>query len=1053
MPKRLFRYVVFYPLVISLLLILLVGGVVWQKASKKDLEYLAELSETEGWGAVLVVVKTALWGIDEEQLPDPTYDRITVAGRGHTPWVIRGNLDGRPRMIKLALAPGIWAAYDTEQASLYQVWLGEVLFEGAAYNYRHGPQPSSQGQWYLRHQQPARWFVESAGTFLPAEVQYLGHRFEAAYATVALHYAVTAGQHRIEVLEYPELTQENGQQFFSRRFELVDNAGDPALYFELDSGERRQAIGTQQWPLLELAEIAGNEGSNRGRDAEASELERGELVISNSYCLGCHATSHRVTGPAWSEVAKRFRGMLQEEVVAALVDSVLRGSEGKWGKASMPPHPDLSKAEASDAVAYILSVEISEEELNPPINGNGKPFIASDDYNIRPRLESLHPSYTMENLAPDGFEPKVGGLDFRGDGKLLVASWDADGAVFLVDPSSAREERVKRIAQGLHEPLGLAVVDDRVFVLQKQELTELVDLDGDDIIDDYRAFSYDWPANSNFHSFAFGLVHKEDAFHFLLSICVLPGGASCPEQLPSHGKAIRVGMDGAASVFASGFRTPNGIALGPGGGLFVNDNEGDYLPSSKLIHVREGLFYGSRAVTSDENVADREETPPVVWLPQNEVGNSPTEPLLLVDGLYEGQMIHGDVYNGGIKRVAMEQVDGQWQGAVFHFSSGLLGAANRLKLDTDGAIVIGEIGSLPNWGEFGKAWHGLEKMVYRGNKAFEILNVSANSDGFTLELTQPLKATQELNADDLLVKQWFYHPNEQYGGPKYDERRLQPSSLELSADRRSVRAVIPGLKTGYVVYLRLDDRLRSESGDQWWTSEAWYTLNSIPAGPPAPREGGWVNLFDGSSLKGWRNYRGDENNVRKWTARDGVLELRQDESMGFARMAFSYLTGGGSTDLIYYLEKFRDFELSLEWKISRNGNSGIFYLVADERENSHLSGIEMQVLDNDGHSDGQIETHRAGDLYDLVAADPETVRPVGEWNEVRIKVQDNHIEHWLNGKKVVSIERGSPEWQQRVAASKFADRPGFGQYEEGFILLQDHLDPVWYRNIRIRRLD
>ena len=113
----------------------------------------------------------------------------------------------------------------------------------------------------------------------------------------------------------------------------------------------------------------------------------------------------------------------------------------------------------------------------------------------------------------------------------------------------------------------------------------------------------------------------------------------------------------------------------------------------------------------------------------------------------------------------------------------------------------------------------------------------------------------------------------------------------------------------------------------------------------------------------------------------------------------------------------------------------------------------MQVLDNDGHDDGQIKTHRAGDLYDMISASPETVRPVGEWNEVRIKVLDDHIEHWLNGEKVVSIERGSLEWLQLVAERKFADRPAYGQSEKGFIVLQDHLDPVWYRNIRIRRLD
>jgi len=105
-----------------------------------------------------------------------------------------------------------------------------------------------------------------------------------------------------------------------------------------------------------------------------------------------------------------------------------------------------------------------------------------------------------------------------------------------------------------------------------------------------------------------------------------------------------------------------------------------------------------------------------------------------------------------------------------------------------------------------------------------------------------------------------------------------------------------------------------------------------------------------------------------------------------------------------------------------------------------------------GHADGEIHTHRAGGLYDLVAADPETVHPVGEWNEATIRVQNNHIEHWLNGVKVVSIERGSERWQRAIANSKFADWMDYGMAAEGYIPLQDHGDPVWYRNIRIRRL-
>lgn len=381
-----------------------------------------------------------------------------------------------------------------------------------------------------------------------------------------------------------------------------------------------------------------------------------------------------------------------------------------------------------------------------------------------------------------------------------------------------------------------------------------------------------------------------------------------------------------------------------------------------------------------------------------------------------------------------------------------------LRENLDGAIDLGEPGNPPNWREYPKAWHGLERMSRVGNNAFEILNVKPQEDSFVVELTQPLAAGLELSVADVVARQWFYYPNEPYGGPQYDETTLTVSGVGVSPDRRSIRLSIGGLKAGYAVYLRLADHLRSESGKALWTAEAGHTRNRIPgqssaAPPAADPDDDWRDLFDGMTLSGWRNYGGDENNVRKWTVQDGTLALVQEGIFPLWDLIKSAVLGGGSGDLVYYREKFRDFELSLEWKISPGGNSGVFYLVRDETEKvSWRTGLEMQVLDNDGHADGQIHTHRAGDLYDLMAADPQTVRPPGEWNDVMLRVKNNHIEHWLNGVKVVSIERGSAEWNALVAASKFADMPGYGKAESGYIALQDHGDPVWYRTIRVREL-
>ena len=1047
-------------LIVLLSLVIAIGiGIAMQTGllSKSDMRFLVDLGQREGAGAVISVIKAEFYGVDTSNSGDPSYGREPVEGRGHAPWVIRGNLDDRPRMLKFALRQELWAAYDTQTMSLYQVWQGSVLFAGAAYDYRHGPQPASEGAWYLRDEEGARWFVLVDGEEIPATVRYLGHEYSTDRRTAAMRFSLTAGDIELELTERPDVIERDGGLVFTREFRSADGNENFDTGFYTGGGERHLAQGTLEIALDDTTTITPIAELTRGREAGDGELSLGESVIANGDCLGCHAAHHRVAGPAWSQISGKFRAKLQDSVIESLTRSVLEGSVGTWGTVPMPPHAQMSEEEARAAVAFILSTGEPEDSANPPLDEQGQPYPATLDYDVLPRLSSLHPSLQLEDLAPAGFDPKVGGMDFREDGKLVVASWDRDGAVFLIDPDAPEETRVKRIAEGLHEPLGLTIVGERLFVLQKQELTELIDRNGDGTIEQYRAVSHDWPSNANFHSFAFGLLHQDDTFYFLLSICVLPGGASCTEQLPTQGKLLRADLSGKTEVVASGFRTPNGIAFGAGKSIYVTDNQGDWLPASKLVRIEEDGFYGSRAV-SDPGVMELSEIPPVAWLPQDEVGNSPTQPLLLRDGPYAGQMLHGDVYNGGIKRVFIEQVEGSEQGAVFHFSAGFKGSVNRLEYGPDGAIYVGEIGNPPNWGEYGKPWYGLERIRWTGNKAFEMRAVRVTAEGFELELTQPLAGNISLSPSDLLVRQWFYRPDEQYGGPKYNETQLFAATLKLSPDRRRIHARIPGLRTGYVVYLRLDDRLRSAAGQNLWASEAWYTLNNIPGGHATTGDSidadGWRTLFDGETLSGWRNYGGNVADVRKWQVQDDTLALVQSGPFPLWDLISSVIFGGGSSDLIYYPQKFRNFELSLEWKISENGNSGIFYLVADEEENTPwLTGLEMQVLHNEGHSDGQIDKHRAGDLYDLIAAEPVTVRPPGEWNEVRIQIKDNLIEHWLNGTKVVSVIHGDDDWDALVAGSKFAGMPRFGKSDNGYIVLQDHGDPVWYRNIRVRELD
>lgn len=212
----------------------------------------------------------------------------------------------------------------------------------------------------------------------------------------------------------------------------------------------------------------------------------------------------------------------------------------------------------------------------------------------------------------------------------------------------------------------------------------------------------------------------------------------------------------------------------------------------------------------------------------------------------------------------------------------------------------------------------------------------------------------------------------------------------------------------------------------------------------AVAEDGWIVLFDGTSTDGWRSYGKDSFPETGWVIEDGALKC-QGSGQGEA--------GGHGGDIIFD-QKFKDFHLSLEWKISEGGNSGIFYLARElEGEPIWKSAPEMQILDNEKHLDanlGKDGNRQAGSLYDLIPAVPQNAVPVGEWNKAEVLVYQGTIVHKQNDEVVVEYHIGTPDWDEMIAGSKFKTFPEFGKYLEGYIGLQDHGNDVWFRNIKVK---
>jgi len=237
----------------------------------------------------------------------------------------------------------------------------------------------------------------------------------------------------------------------------------------------------------------------------------------------------------------------------------------------------------------------------------------------------------------------------------------------------------------------------------------------------------------------------------------------------------------------------------------------------------------------------------------------------------------------------------------------------------------------------------------------------------------------------------------------------------------------------------------SNSSSEEETSQEMTSESTVPDSvntlTDAQRADGWTLLFDGTSITEWRGYQ-NEGVPDGWVVDNGAMHYTGSEDIG-------------GEDIIT-TESYDDFDLRLEWKISKGGNSGIMYHVKTDREQPWHTGPEMQVLDDERHRDRFDPTHRAGALYDMIAADStkKKLKPAGEgWNEVRLLVQDGRATHYLNGRKIVEYPVEGEEWEEMIANSKFADMEGFGVAGEGRICLQDHQDKVWYRDLRIKRLE
>jgi len=480
---------------------------------------------------------------------------------------------------------------------------------------------------------------------------------------------------------------------------------------------------------------------------------------------------------------------------------------------------------------------------------------AAHGRDARPVGEAAH--YRLVTLPiPSDVVLEVGGLGFRPDGKLLACTRRGDvWAISHPDAEDLSRVSYKRFATGLHEPLGLIVENNNVvYVTQRPELTKLVDTDGDGVADDYIAVCDTWGVSGDYHEFAYGPARDRHGNFFVTLNVGFEGDHQ--SRAPWRGWCVKISTKGELTPYAVGLRSPNGVNVSPDGDLFYVDNQGEWVAACKMHHVRPGEFYGHPAglrwlketrfagklpeQPASGMLYDGQKgqagargmpplTPPCIWFPYGRMGQSASEPVWDTTGgkfgPFAGQCFVGDQTKSMIMRVALEKVNGRYQGACFPFRSGFQCGINRLTFGPDGSLYAGETNR--GWGSVGGKPYGLERLVYTGVPPFEIFSMRLTKKGFDLTFTGPVDVASARRAAAYSLQSFTHYYWATYGSPEMDRRAEKIDGAHVSADRRTVSLTVSSLRKGRIYELHLDG-IKSVAGHAVLHPEGYYTLNELP---------------------------------------------------------------------------------------------------------------------------------------------------------------------------------------------------------------------------------
>lgn len=467
--------------------------------------------------------------------------------------------------------------------------------------------------------------------------------------------------------------------------------------------------------------------------------------------------------------------------------------------------------------------------------------------------EEAAQSYIIETIeTPEGLTAEVAALDFLPDGRLAAAFMR--GEIMIYDPKT---KEWKLFANGFHEPLGMLVVDEtEMLVMQLPELTRVKDSDGDGLADEYETVYDGFGMTANYHEFTYGPV-KDKKGNLYIALNAASSGGGIAEEVrgefnpdgkgvaramfsvvPYRGWILKLQPDGTVVPFASGFRSPNGLVLDDNDNLFVTDNQGDWVASSPLYHVKEGHFYGHPASLVwdkgwdkgdpfewDKDSLDNLRDKPAVIFPHDVIANSPTQPVVVRKGMnmdhFLGQFIIGEMNTERLVRVMLEEVDGVIQGAttIFIEGEGLRKGNNRLAIGPDGSLWTGQT----DHGWLGD--RGIQKITATNRVPFDIKDIKLKKDGFELTFTKPFVVPEGFELADLFkISKYNHHYHAKYGSPRINEADVSIKNMTVAGRNSKLTIETGELEEGFVYEITIDSLYSEGSQDTMTNKIIAYTL-------------------------------------------------------------------------------------------------------------------------------------------------------------------------------------------------------------------------------------